>query len=347
LVVQAISGATGYVAETSYGGYIEVSVISGTFTATNVLTFSMGKIVPQYNYRGWYDLTGTITPTAISSTSYNFKVKVTSSVNFSSGNRPVNLDGVSLSDWVWINSATGDAVPITSDTTLSFQTYEIVQAGTAVPELSCYGNCPVGQVSTSSLVVANTDQPKVLQGVSVQAVCTVCPTATSMAYAGFDTNPVLAITCDTTSGQISVAVTSRGIADPAAQSQTATPTLTSTGTCGNYCSAYGSNGMCTSVGGTAALDLNMAYDADDADLNLASKYSFDDVAGVLTDKSNSKSVVSSERGYFGPFFEASTANKAELACPWDPTISCPLMAWQVSYCFLLSHFLYLPRIYSC
>jgi hypothetical protein len=88
--------------------------------------------------------------------------------------------------------------------------------------------------------------------------------------------------------------------------------------------------MCTSVGGTAALDLNMAYYADDADLNLASKYSFDDVAGVLTDKSNSKSVVSSERGYFGPFFEASTANKAELACPWDPTISCPWMAWQVS-----------------
>ena len=332
LVVQANSNARGYVAENTYG--LKVNVISGTFTDTDVLSFSTGKISPtSYSNRGWYDVTGTITPTAVSSEDWTFQVKVTSSVKFSSGNRPVLLADVSLSDWVWVNSETGDAAPITSDTTLSFQTYEIVQAGTAVPELSCYGNCPVGQVSTSAAVAQNSDQPKVLQGVSVQAVCTVCPTATSVAFSStFKTDPVLAVTCDATSGQISVAITSRGIADPT-KSQTATPTLSSTGSCGNYCSAYGNDGMCTSVSGTAAFDLNMATYADDADLNLALKYSFDDVAGSLTDKSNSKSVVSSNAGYFGPFFEASTANKAELACPWDPTIACPWMAWQVSACF--------------
>ena len=349
--------AVGFVTDTWNGAptsALSLTVESGSFSATGgSLIFSIGKSVA-YSW-SFYGFSGTSTLTnqaSVSDVSSKVTVTLTSTVYFESGNKELFLaDGTLIGNYVSAESAYGDIGPIPSATTIvTFTIATNVQANDQVPsELWCGMKCPKGRGASYNSKLPTYSIPSAVTGVFVYGSClpTFCPTTATFTNFKPGFNPTLTFSCDETTGQISAALISSGQTDVfGLGAPQGTATGFAAGKCGRACT------QTSCYAGDPVIIFNYQPYADATDLGQASKYSFDPVSGILTDKTDSNSpqiVASTTNDQYSYFFEPSASTKAALACPFDNTIICYWNANTVSCSphLCLACFLYPPNTYRC
>ena len=322
VLTQAVTGATGVVVGYGHVGWqVAFKVTSGTFDATNTITVSTpSEKVGQWV---WTRISGTFTPTAMSTGQNSVKVIVTSGAfqratysNSAWAGDNLFVNGTDFGKPHWVQNDKGDIIAQPSaSTTISYTVRELVMPGDAVPELLCYDRCPKGSVINTNSCTDDSSctyaSPSILSDERVDrdggGGCTGTPTFT---FANIGGSP--AMTGTMANGRLAaVQLTNKGHTC----TNNPSPTVTV-------------SGLTNCNDGLPKVEVSCREQTDDSSsFGQAHVFTYNGISGTLKDGSNSlaKPYVPNAQNVHlssGALFENSAANKNALKCEHNTNEVC-------------------------
>lgn len=297
--------------------------------------------------------------------SYQLKVKLSGDTQFANNNDwpvpagvDIVVDSASAGPAGWVQSSSGDVQAITGATTVTFRVEKTVNAGSTVPELLCYENCPdptsnnmesCQTYGTSNDCYyarpthlsdhAQRDSEGTCWATSDLSTGNTLPSGT---FANIGGSPAATITWDVMKDSTDtyfqhtpeVTITDRG---KVCSSSSNTPTFVLNDV-NSVCQASG-----TASPGTGTMATFTIYCDEGTDVNdfrQAHLYDFDADTGVLTEKAsnlpaeisasnpNYNDPTSYNSAHFGPFVPTDTTSKNKLLCDWNSDLVCIWQAFE-------------------
>jgi hypothetical protein len=311
--------------------WVEITSLGTTCDIVSDYTYDISNVIPNCDYEITYKCKNRVVN---KSSQIIVKLPSSSATKFQRG-KPLYVNDILASAYIyWIEDSSGEAIPLQSDTILSYQTQTLVADDDIVPVLLCYDNCPYPTTNIATTNIATRDKPIVLSSyVQINSVGK-CPqpfqNGYDVSFDGFITNPILNISWIKSSASIydpntgnstltdSYAINSVIVVDPGlgCDKDLLDVTFNTSITC--------------EIAPQITLSCNNGNDF--KDYRNAYAYHFDQSSGLLVDDRTLFPIEINDSGtqtYFGNFFEGTANNKQRLLCPQDQTQVCSWQSWQV------------------